>query len=567
MGSAHSTAERSAGRASSMAGATSLFAEASTFFSQRNDRPTQTAKCVAAIDQGTTSTRVLIFDEQARVLASHQMEHQQLCPKDGWCEHDPMQILRNCMECLDRAAMQLEELDHRTESGHSLRYEVASIGITNQRETTVVWDSRTGRPLYNAIVWLDTRTSEIADKLAADDPKLGSERFRATCGLPVSPYFSALKLLWLRKHEPKVAFAIGEGRALFGTMDTWLIWNLSGGPEGMTSNRRGVQGTQHVTDVTNASRTMLMDLTTLQWDIATCAALGLPLTILPRIASSSEVVAMMACTRLAGVPIGGVLGDQHASMLGQACLHPGDAKATYGTGCFVLMNVGDRMPVPSAHGLLSTVCFQLGPKVPACYALEGSVAVAGRAVQWLRDNLGVVGSAAELEALARSVETSEGVSFVPAFSGLLAPHWRPDARGVITGLSLHSSKAHICRACLDAVAMQCREVFDALNADALAAGVAPLSALKVDGGMAANGLLLQTQADVLRAPVVRPQQIETTALGAAYAAGLAVGVWESVDALGVLNPADATFVPQKTEAECAARMKSWSDAVKLTLPR
>ena len=526
-----------------------LFSE--SWLSQRHE-PERHERVVASIDQGTTSTRVLIVDARATVLASAQMEHEQIYPRDGWCEHSPNEILRNTKECLDRACVELESRGR----AEGVRFEVASVGITNQRETTVVWDARTGKPLHNAIVWLDMRTSELVEEVAAADPALGKDRFRAVTGLPVSTYFSALKLMWLKRHEPKVAFAIGEGRALFGTIDTWLIWNLSGGAGG--------EGTRHVTDVTNASRTMLMDLATGTWHAPTCAALGIPVAMLPRITSCAEVVATMAGTRLDGVPIAGVLGDQHAAMLGQSCLAPGEAKSTYGTGAFVLMNVGPQ-PVASAHGLLSTVCFQLGPDAPRMYALEGSVAIAGRAVQWLRDSLGLIGTAAEVEALARSVDSTEGVTFVPAFSGLFAPHWRPDARGCITGLTLYTGKAHVCRACLEGVAMQAREVLDAFAADAQAAGATTLRALKVDGGMAVNTLLMQMQADVLRVPIELPRNVETTALGAAFAAGLAVGVWPDVEALRTLNPAQATYTARIGEAECEAKLARWKDAVQRTL--
>ena len=497
------------------------------------------AKLIAAIDQGTTSTRVIIFDEAAKTLAVHQKEHTQIYPQDGWCEHSPLEILESTNECLDKAVEALEA------AGGSAA-DVVAVGITNQRETTIVWDKFTGKPLHNAVVWLDLRTAELAAELAASG---GQDRFRATCGLPISTYFSAVKLLWLMNNVPEVAAAISEGRALFGTIDTWLIWNLSG----------GVDGGVHVTDVTNAGRTMLMDLAKCEWHEPTCAALGVPIDILPSIKSCSEVYAPLAGTRLKGVPIAGCAGDQHAAMLGQCCLSPGQAKCTYGTGCFMLMNVGDT-PVPSTHGLLSTVCFQLGPDAPVQYALEGSVAVAGRAVQWLRDSLGLITSAKEIEALAGSVESAEGVSFVPAFSGLFAPYWRSDARGCIVGMTLYTTKAHLARATLEAVANQAREVLDAMEADS----DVTLSQLKVDGGMTVNELLMQTQADMLQVPVRRPRDVETTAMGAAFAAGLAVGVWDSVDELGELNGVAASFEPAIGKEECEAKLTRWQDAVKRT---
>ena len=498
------------------------------------------AKLIASIDQGTTSTRVIIFDEAAKTVAVHQKEHTQIYPQDGWCEHDPLEILASTNECLDAAVEALE-------AGGGSASDVVGIGITNQRETTIVWDKETGKPLHNAVVWLDLRTAELASELAASG---GQDRFRATCGLPVSTYFSAVKLLWLMKNVPEVAKAVEDGRALFGTIDTWLIWNLSGGVDGGT----------HVTDITNAARTMLMDLATGSWHTPTCNELGIPTSILPEIRSNSEVYASMAGTRLKGVPIAGCAGDQHAAMLGQCCLAPGQAKSTYGTGCFMLMNVGDA-PVPSTHGLLSTVCFQLGPDAPVQYALEGSVAVAGRAVQWLRDSLGLITSASEMEDLARSVESCEGVSFVPAFSGLFAPYWRSDARGCIVGMTLYTTKAHLCRATLEAVALQAREVLDAMETDS---GV-KLTALQVDGGMTVNKLLMQMQADAIQVPVRRPRDVETTAMGAAFAAGLAVGVWDSTAALESLNPTDASFEPVMTEAESEAKLVRWKDAVQRTL--
>ena len=501
---------------------------------------TVSGRLIASIDQGTTSTRVILFDEKAKNVASHQMEHEQIYPKDGWCEHDPMTIVENTKTCLDKAVEKLEESGGKAE-------DVVGIGITNQRETTIVWDKETGKPLHNAVVWLDLRTAELADELKAKYG--GQDYFRETCGLPISTYFSAVKLLWLMRNVPAVAEAIANDKAMFGTIDTWLIWNLSG----------GVDGGVHVTDVTNAGRTMLMDLATCKWHEGTCSELGIPMSVLPAIKSCSEVYAKVVGTKLAGVPIAGCAGDQHAAMLGQACLQPGMAKSTYGTGCFMLMNVGEQ-PVPSTNGLLSTILFQLGPDAPVTYALEGSVAIAGRAVQFLRDNLQLITSAKEVEPLAREVESTEGVTFVPAFSGLFAPYWRSDARGCIVGMTLYTTKAHLCRATLEAVALQAREVLDAMEADS---GV-KLSALQVDGGMTVNELLMQMQADFIQTPVRRPVDVETTAMGAAFAAGLAVGVWSSTDELTGLNPPDVSFDPAIGKDECDAKLVKWQDAIKRT---
>ncbi len=497
---------------------------------------------VGALDHGTSSTRFILFDHHAAPVASHQLEHAQHYPKEGWCEHDTQEVLDNARVCIDGAVAQLNPALYSPK-------DVAAIGITNQRETTVVWDKHTGKQLHNAIVWLDTRTSGLVDELCAADER-GADRFRAVCGLPISTYFSALKLRWLIRHVPEVAAAVADGRALFGTMETWLLWNLSGGTEG------GV----HATDVTNASRTMLMDLRSCEWHESTCETLGVPRAVLPEIRSCSEVYGTLASTTLAGVPIAGMLGDQSAAMLGQCAFEVGSSKCTYGTGAFLLMTVGGEV-VDSKHGLLSTVSFKLGPDAPVVYALEGGVACAGRAVRWLRDQLHLFEKAEDIEALAASVSDTDGVVLVPAFSGLLAPYWRPDARAVLVGMSLHSTKAHVARATLEAVAFQARELLDAMQADA----GTRLTSLKVDGGMTVNGLLMQMQADAIGVPVERPREIETTALGAAFAAGLATGVWRDTDALRGLNPPAKSFTPIINERVRHAKLARWKDAVQRTL--
>ena len=462
---------------------------------------TKPAKYVAAIDQGTTSTRAMIFDALGEVIASEQLEHRQIFPRAGWVEHDPQEIWRNTRRvaaaCL--AAAQLEPGD------------IAACGLTNQRETTVVWDRGTGEPIHNAIVWQDTRTAGLCEQLAGTE---GADRYRARTGLPLSTYFAGPKARWLLENVPGALDRAERGDLCFGTIDSWLTWNMTGGPDG------GI----HVTDVTNASRTMLMNLRTLDWDPEICADMGIPLAMLPEIRSSSGVIAPLR-TRgsFPDVPLGGILGDQQAAMFGQACLEPGEAKNTYGTGNFLLMNTGTDA-VFSDHGLLTTVCYRIGDE-PARFALEGSIAVTGSLVQWVRDNLGLIGHAAEIEPLAAAVPDNGGVYFVPAFSGLFAPRWRADARGVIVGLTRFANKNHIARAVLEASAYQTREVIEAMEADS---GVA-LSTLKVDGGMVVNELLMQFQSDILGVPVVRPVVNETTALGAAYAAGLAVGFWNSTD--------------------------------------
>ena len=462
---------------------------------------------VIAIDQGTTSSRAIIFDRHGRPVALGQKEHEQLMPEPGWVEHDAMEIWRNVQEvigvALGRAGI--------------TRHEIAAVGITNQRETTVVWDRHTGEPIHPAIVWQDTRTQEIIDRVADGSP----DRFSELTGLPLATYFSASKISWILDRVPGSRTRAAQGDLLFGTTDTWVLWNLTG----------GVHGGVHATDVTNASRTLLMDLESLSWSEELCEAFGVPPAMLPTIRSSSEVYGQCSPTSLLrGTPIAGILGDQQSAAFGQAAFNAGDSKNTYGTGCFLLVQTGSKI-VHSTNGLITTVGYQLG-KSPAQYALEGSIAVTGSLIQWLRDQLGIINSSPEVEELARQVDDSGGVFFVPAFSGLYAPYWRADARGTIVGLTRFSNRAHIARAALDAVAFQTRDVLDAVNADVTRGDTGlPLTELRVDGGMVSNDALMQFQADMLGVPVVRPEVAETTALGAAYAAGLAVGVWSSLDEL------------------------------------
>lgn len=495
---------------------------------------------IAAVDQGTTSTRCMLFDAGGRLVASEQREHRQILPKPGWVEHDPLEIWESTCAVV-RGALANSK---RSAS------EIAAVGITNQRETLVVWDPSDGRPLCNAIVWQDARTKELCDELAREG---GIDRFRARTGLPIATYFTGTKLAWVLRNVDGVRAAAERGRAMCGTIDSWLVWKLTG----------GAAGGRHVTDVTNASRTMLMDLARLEWDDEQLAAFGVPRSMLPRIEPSSDASAF-GTTRADGpfgaeVPIAGALGDQHAAMLGQCCFEAGEAKNTYGTGCFLLLHTGDA-PVPSKSGLVTTLAYQLGGR-PAQYALEGSVAYAGSLVQWLRDELGMIGSAAEVETLARSVEDDGGVVLVPAFSGLFAPHWRSDARGVLVGLTRFVNRGHIARAVLEAVCFQSREVLDAMRADS---GVA-LSELRVDGGMTKNALLMQTQADLLGSPVVRPAFVETTALGAAYAAGLAVGLFPDLEALRGAWKVEQRFEPAIDEDERERRLARWRKAVERSL--
>ena len=485
---------------------------------------------VAAIDQGTTSSRCLLFDQDARVVASHQLEHRQITPRPGWVEHDPDEIVERTIGCV-RIAMREAGVDPTA---------LAAVGISNQRETTVVWDRRTGRPVHPAIVWQDTRTAEAVARIGDLD------RYRATTGLPVSTYSSALKLRWILD-----AVERDPAELAFGTIDTWLLWTLTG----------GIHGGVHATDVTNASRTMLMDLVSCQWDDAILEELEIPRSMLPEIRGSSEVYGV-GVDDLGGVPIAAMLGDQHAALFGQTCFEAGEAKCTYGTGAFMLMHTGIT-PVASTHGLITTVAARVGgPEAPTTYALEGSVAVAGALVQWLRDDLGIIDSTAEIEPLARSVPDSGDVVVVPAFSGLFAPHWRPDARGIIAGLTRYTTKAHIARAALEATAYQVADLAEAMAADL----GAPLPGeLRVDGGMTRNGLLMQIQADILGSAVVAPEMAETTALGAAYAAGLAVGFWQDLDELRSMSSTTRRFEPRISEQERVDALVRWHKGVERSL--
>jgi glycerol kinase len=487
---------------------------------------------VAAIDQGTTSSRCILFDRSGRPVASHQLEHAQITPRPGWVEHDADEILERVRTCV-RVALRGAGADSTA---------LAAVGISNQRETTVVWSRRTGRPVHNAIVWQDTRTAQACERLAAGGTG-GADRFRALTGLPISTYSSALKLAWILD-------AVGRSDdLLFGTIDSWLIWHLTG----------GVDGGAHVTDVTNASRTMLMGLESLAWEPALLDAIGIPATILPEIRSSSEVYGH-GVDDLAAVPIAGDLGDQQAALFGQTCFEAGQLKCTYGTGCFMLMHTGAQ-PIQSNHGLITTVAARLGTN-PATYALEGSVAVAGALIGWLRDNLGIIGDASEVEALARSVPDSGDVVFVPAFSGLFAPRWRPDARGVIAGLTAYASRGHIARAALESTAYQVYDLEVAMEADL---GETLPAELRVDGGMIRNDLLMQFQADILGRPVVAPRIAETTALGAAYAAGLAVGFWSGLDELRAMDQAARRWEPDMDDATRAGGIGRWHKGVERSL--
>jgi len=456
-------------------------------------------KYVGALDQGTTSSRFFIFNYQGDVVASHQLEHRQIYPRPGWVEHDPMEI-RDRVDDVIKVGLQKAAIN---------RDQLSGIGITNQRETTVVWNPETGEPYYNAIVWQDTRTEKICQNLAVDG---NMDCFREKVGLPLATYFSGPKIKWMIDNIEGVQAAVENGKALFGNMDTWLIWWLTGGPEG------GV----HITDVTNASRTMLMKLETLDWDPEMLKIMGIPRQMLPEIRSSSEVYGYTKSSGVFGdkIPVAGDLGDQQAALFGQTCFTPGEAKNTYGTGCFMLLNTGEKS-VQSKFGLLTTVGYKIGDQ-PAVYALEGSIAIAGSLVQWFRDNLGLINESHDIEDLARTVKDTGGIYFVPAFSGLFAPHWRSDARGLISGLTHYIHKGHIARAVLEASAYQAKEIFEAMEKDS---GI-HLTTLKVDGGMVSNELLMQFQADILDIPVICPKSRETSVLGAAYAAGLAVGFWK-----------------------------------------
>ncbi|VXB63299.1 glycerol kinase GlpK [Nocardioides sp. AX2bis] len=492
---------------------------------------------VLAIDQGTTSTRAMIFDHAGQVVASDQVEHEQIFPRAGWVEHDGLEIWGNTRKVIGGALSKAN-----LNSGN-----IAAVGITNQRETAIVWDRHTGQPVYNAIVWQDVRTQKIVDKLAADG---GEERYKDVCGLPLATYFSGPKITWILDNVEGAREKAEAGDLIFGNTDTWVLWNLTGGAE---------NDGEHVTDVTNASRTMLMDLSTLAWDESIAADMGIPMSMLPTIKSSSEIYGECKPGVLKGVPVAGILGDQQAATFGQACLEKGMAKNTYGTGNFMLLNTGTEQ-VPSENGLLTTICYKLGDE-PVVYALEGSIAVTGSLVQWVRDNLGMISSAAEIEDLAKKVDDNGGAYFVPAFSGLFAPHWRPDARGALVGLTRYVNKGHIARAVLESTAFQTREVSDAMDADS---GV-PLTELKVDGGMVVNETLMQFQADILGVDVVRPKVAETTALGAAYAAGLAVGYWANTDDITKNWGEDKRWSPSMEDAERERLMRNWKKAVTKTL--
>ncbi|XP_049325937.1 glycerol kinase isoform X1 [Astyanax mexicanus] len=506
---------------------------------------------VAAIDQGTSSTRFLVFNAKtAELLSHHQVEIQQSFPKEGWVEEDPKEILQSVYECMDRTCEKLTQLNIDISN-------IKAIGVTNQRETTLVWDKETGEPLYNAIVWLDLRTQSTVERLINKTPGRNKNHLKHKTGLPISTYFSAVKLRWLMDNVDEVHKAVLSHRAMFGTIDSWLIWCLTGGKKG------GV----HCTDVTNASRTMLFNIHTMDWDPDLCKYFDIPMEILPKVRSSSEIYGLMKISSslksgaLTGVPISGCLGDQSAALVGQMCFQDGQAKNTYGTGCFLLRNTGSK-PVMSDHGLLTTVAYKLGRDKPACYALEGSVAIAGAVVRWLKDNLGIIQTSTELEKLAASVGTSYGCYFVPAFSGLYAPYWEPSARGIICGLTQFTNKSHLAFAALEAVCFQTREILDAMNQDS---GI-PLNQLQVDGGMTSNRLLMQLQADILCIPVVKPSMPETTALGAAMAAGAAEGV-----SVWSLSPEDLTevtsekFEPQINPEESEFRYARWKKAVQRSM--
>jgi glycerol kinase len=494
-------------------------------------------KFVISIDQGTTSSRAIIFNEAGEDIASGQLEHRQIMTQPGWVEHDPMEIWNNAREVVGQALSR----------ANLTRHSIAAVGITNQRETTVIWNKHTGVPVYNAIVWQDTRTQPIVDRLAE---KGGINRFREITGLPLATFFSATKISWILENVDGAKEAAAKGELMFGTMDTWLLWNFTGGAEG------GV----HKTDVTNASRTLLMDLRTLKWDKAIADEFGIPIQMLPEICPSSGVFGTVSeNSLLRGVPISGILGDQQAATFGQVAFNKGESKNTYGTGNFLIFNTGEEI-VLSKNGLLTTVAYQLGDGKPV-YALEGSIAVTGSLIQWLRDNLGFFKSASEVEALATSVPDNGGAYFVPAFSGLFAPHWRPDARGALVGLTRFINKGHIARAALEATAFQTLEVLEALNADS---GV-KLSELKVDGGMTKNETLMQFQADILGVPVISPVITETTALGASYAAGLAVGYWEGLDQLRSRWREGRRWLPNMEDADRKRRVSLWKKAVTRTL--
>jgi glycerol kinase len=487
---------------------------------------------VGAVDQGTTSSRFIVFDQAGNIVASAQQEHPQIFPQPGWVEHSPVDIARNT-DAVIAEALRSAKLTAK---------DIVAIGITNQRETTMIWDRRTGEPLHNALVWQDTRVDPLVAYFSGQG---GKDRFRAATGLPLASYFSGLKLKWLLDNVPNARSLADAGHLLFGTMDTWVLWNLTG----------GAKGGLHLTDVTNASRTQLMRLDSLQWDDELLRTFSIPRSVLPTIKSSSEVYGQVADGPLKGVPIAGILGDQQAALVGQTCFEPGEAKNTYGTGCFLLMNTGPK-PVSSAAGLVTTVAYQFG-RNPACFALEGSIAISGALVQWLRDNLGLIRDSGEIEALAASVKDNGDVYIVPAFSGLYAPYWKDHARGVITGLTRYANRGHIARAALEATAYQTRDVVAAMEQDSRI----QLQELRVDGGMVVNELLMQFQSDILDASVVRPKVTETTALGAAYAAGLATGYWQSTDDLRRNWGVSHTWRPRMSKEDRGHLYSSWQKAV------
>jgi glycerol kinase len=489
------------------------------------------ADYIGAIDQGTTSTRFIVFDKDGKIVAVDQREHEQITPKAGWVEHDANEIWRRTREVIGGvlASTPLEAGD------------ISAVGITNQRETTVVWDRETGEPVYNAIVWQDTRTDAIVRELAGDE---GVDRLRQVVGLPLSTYFAGPKIKWILDNVDGTRERAENGELAFGTMDSWVLWNLTGGTDG------GL----HYTDVTNASRTLLMDLETLDWHEPALELMGIPRSMLPEIRSSSEEYGEVKGTAIGGTPVAGILGDQQAALFGQTCFNAGEAKNTYGTGSFLLVNTGEELV--HTESLLTTVGYKLGDG-PATYVLEGSIAVTGALIQWLRDRLKIIDSAPEVEDLARTVDDNGGVFFVPAFSGLFAPYWRDDARGLIIGLTAYANRGHIARAALEATAWQSREVVDAANAVA----DVPFTELRVDGGMTGNELLMQFQADVLGVPVIRPEVTETTALGAAYAAGLATGFWADQDELKERWAEDKRWEPQMEEAEREKEYARWKKAV------
>ncbi|MGA9477797.1 MAG: glycerol kinase GlpK [Desulfobacterales bacterium] len=497
------------------------------------------AQYIGALDLGTTSNRFIVFDHQGRIIGFDQMEHKQILPRPGWVEHDPMEIWRNSQAVIKGA------LGKTGISGNDL----VAIGITNQRETAVLWDKNSGRPFYNAIVWQCTRSDDICRRLSAEH---GQDRFREKTGLPIATYFSGPKVRWILDEVPEARTAAQKGTALFGTIESWIIWWLTGGPNGGA----------HVTDVTNASRTLMMNLKTLDWDDEILNVLDVPRRILPRIVPSSDRNTWGHTAKDGAfnstIPVCGALGDQQAALVGQTCFDVGEAKNTYGTGCFLLLNTGNE-PVASRHGLLTTVGYQIRGEKPV-YCLEGSIAIAGALVQWLRDNLGLIAAAPDVETLARTVPNNGGAYIVPAFSGLFAPYWRSDARGVIAGLTRFVNKGHLARAVLEASAYQTLEIVEAMNNDS---GVA-LSSLKVDGGMVANELLMQFQADILDVPVIRPAVTETTALGAAYAAGLAVGYWSDAAELRSNWAVDKTWEPQMDPTERQKGIGDWKKAVART---